>query len=305
MARTEWAAEVVLDSVSPAGARVTTMELTYWAPIHGEVMSYRMCARNAASNRGLPVKKIMRQVRAHPAGPVHWGKHRKGMSAREELAGWRLAVAIRLFYWSRYPILATVWLLLQLPGHKQWVNRLLWPWQWMTVVMTGSPVHWENVWRQRVHPDAQPEFRRLAALARGAYLASEPVERRVHAPYLLPADWRLLRRRAGASVGSTSEAALAVATARCARVSYLTHDGRCDIVEDLRLCRDLDGAEPIHGSPSEHALRAHHDPTYRSGPIFGWMQRRATVDPHYVHVEQGHAQAEQGHAHVEQGGESA
>ena len=39
--------------------------------------------------------------------------------------------------------------------------------------------------------------------------------------------------------------------ARCARVSYLTHDGKRDVSKDLALYDDL--LEPGHMSPFEHA----------------------------------------------------
>jgi hypothetical protein len=44
-----------------------------------------------------------------------------------------------------------------------------------------------------------------------------------------------------------------ISCARCARISYLTHDGRRDPLEDLRLYGDL--LQPGHMSPFEHAAR--------------------------------------------------
>jgi hypothetical protein len=45
-----------------------------------------------------------------------------------------------------------------------------------------------------------------------------------------------------------------LSVARCARVSYLTHDGRRDLLEDLRLHDAL--AESHHYSPFEHVAHA-------------------------------------------------
>ena len=47
--------------------------------------------------------------------------------------------------------------------------------------------------------------------------------------------------------------ACAVSAARCARVSYLTHDGeRPTLEKDLELYRHLVNANPPHMSPCEH-----------------------------------------------------
>ena len=44
-----------------------------------------------------------------------------------------------------------------------------------------------------------------------------------------------------------------VSAARCARVSYLTHDGRKpEFHEDLALFDRLAGGVPLHASPLEH-----------------------------------------------------
>jgi hypothetical protein len=41
-------AKIILDSISKAGARLTTFELTYPRFIHAEFMTHRMLSRNAA-----------------------------------------------------------------------------------------------------------------------------------------------------------------------------------------------------------------------------------------------------------------
>ena len=84
------AARVVADSISPEGRRLTTFVLTYPRFIHAEFMTHRVFSRNAASSRAIPAKKIRRQVRLDPALPIHWGKNQPGMSADEELTGWKL-----------------------------------------------------------------------------------------------------------------------------------------------------------------------------------------------------------------------
>ena len=273
-----YSARILLDSVSPAGARVTTMEWVYPRFIHSEVMTYRMFSRNTSSSRAIPIMKMIRQVVGNPAYPVWWGKNQSGMQARAELRGWRRWMAERLWYTARWPAVAVALTAYYVGLHKQIANRLLEPWMWITMVVTASPVAFENCFRQRCHPDAQPEFRHLAILARSVYNESIATERTIHPPLILADDD--IR---------TVEDLKRVSTARCARTSYETHLGTRDIAADIalygRLHLESEDDEVPHTSPAEHVLVAHANPNNRSGNIFGWTQHREEVDPYFIHFE--------------------
>lgn len=278
------AARVLADSISPAGARITTMEWTYPRFIHSEVMTYRMLSRNAASSRAIPMRKTIARVLRDPAGPVFWGRNQSGMQAREGLTGWRRWCAEKLWYWPRYPAIAVALLQDRLGLHKQIGNRALEQWLHITTILTGT--EWEHIWRQRCHPDAQPEFRVLAEAAHAAYMASRPVGATLHLPLVSVAD--LADVKAMDPRASTVELRLLkLSTARCARVSYLTHDGRRSLTEDFKLYSRLATADPPHTSPFEHACIAADDPGRWSGNVKGWIQHRETVDPHFIWREQG------------------
>lgn len=281
-----YSAEVILDSVSPAGARVTTMVWRYPRYIHAEVMTYRMLSRNTSSSRAIPVERMIQQVLREPAGPVWWGKNQRGMQAREELQGWRKAAAKQLWYGGRYSACLEAYINSRLGLHKQVTNRGLEKWMYITAIITASPVAWENLFRQRVHPDAQPEFQHVARLAQVCYSTSIATERTLHAPLMRSEDELELRSIVGTP---RVELIKRVSTARAARVSYLTHNGRRDIAEDLRLYGDLSTAQPPHTSPFEHVLMAHEDPAHRCGNIFGWTQHREEVDPYFIHFIQEEA----------------
>lgn len=272
-----FSARVLLDSVSPAGVRVTTMEWTYPRFIHAEVMTYRMFSRNAASSRAIPVRKMIRNVLNNPAGPVAWGQNQRGMQARSELHGWRRWLAMKLWYAARYPAVLVALLMVWLGLHKQVVNRLLEPWMWITVIITSNEAAFKHCFRQRCHPDAQPEFQEVARKARTELLFSDPVERILHAPLMTEADYDDLAV-SKMTAPEQYPAIWHISTARCARVSYLTHDGRRAIAEDMRLYDDLKRADPPHTSPFEHVLTASEDPERRSGNVVGWIQHRETVE---------------------------
>jgi hypothetical protein len=70
-----------------------------------------------------------------------------------------------------------------------------------------------------------------------------------------------------------------LSAARCARVSYLTHDGRVpNVDEDLALYERLVGGVPLHASPIEHQAYPLPDDHWRSNNFVGWRQNREIVE---------------------------
>lgn len=271
-------AKVVLDSVSPAGVRLTTMELKYHRFVHSEFMTHRMFSRNAASSRAIPVSKMLRAVWKDPAVPVWWGATQKGMQATTELSGWRLVLFQFFFLKLRYAALACAWLCLKLGGHKQLVNRILEPWSWITVVVTGTEDAWANFFWLRLHVDAQPEIQAAASAAYREYHLSRPTKLKAgqwHLPYIQPDEYQF-----------ALDDLVRISVARVARVSYLTHDGKRDINADLDLYKKLiqgsgTGAwHPGHWSPFEHVAKAMKSKK-ASGNFHGWEQYRKTFEAEF------------------------
>ena len=61
-----------------------------------------------------------------------------------------------------------------------------------------------------------------------------------------------------------------MSVARCARVSYLTHDGQTpDYKKDLALYERLVGSSPLHASPAEH--QATPDYVVAGEHVYMWM----------------------------------
>jgi hypothetical protein len=157
--------------------------------------------------------------------------------------------------------------------HKQQANRLLEPFSWHTVVITGTD--WRNFFALRTPPDAQPEFQRVARLMLAAYRESVPqqlTDEQWHLPFVRP-DER-------ATYGNDEQYWRKVSAGRCARVSYLTHDGRRDPDKDIDL-HDMLRASG-HMSPFEHVVRPMTQEELaaggRSGNFGGWVQYRKQLD---------------------------
>ena len=155
--------KVIEDSINPYNkVRLTTLQLRYWRAIHGEFMTHRVFSRNASSSRAIPIKKFISQVWNDPAMPVHWGKNQAGMKARSELTP--LQIKLCKFIWISASKVACIFAyLLSLVGlHKQIGNRILEPWQYISVIVTAT--EWDNWFELRNHPDAQPDIQELAKL---------------------------------------------------------------------------------------------------------------------------------------------
>lgn len=272
-------AKVILDSISPAGVRLTTMELSYPRFVHSELLTHRTLSRNSSSSRAIPVTKMLEQVRNAPAGPVWWGKNQKGMQAKEQLQGCELAKAQEVWLKARDAMVAAAEVLQEVGLHKQIANRLLEPWMFIRVVVTATD--WANFFHQRCHPDAQPEIQKVAIMARDARDASTPVKVEAgawHLPYIREEDWAAVLDDPSVDNLSMGLLLKRVSVARCARVSYLTHDGRRDLMEDLRLHDQLAATarsdSPGHFSPFEHVATPLPDPYERVGNLRGWYQYR-------------------------------
>lgn len=284
---TEISAKVILDSVSPTGDRLTTLECTFHRFILAEVNTHRVFSRNSASSRAVPVRKKIEQVRTDPALPVAWPSERPGMQGGNELNKTDAAYAKRLWKASARSAVSSAEHLMSAGVHKSVVNRVLEPFMWHTAIITST--EWDGFYRQRCSPLAQPEFRVLAEKMRDAIEASEPTTIAYghwHKPYLRNDDYEWVHSVHRAQPIELKEQLLqGVSAARCARVSYLTHDGVRDPQKDLELYNRLVEAEPPHASPLEHVARpARYEPGLRGdelsvqvGNLKGWRQLRHEV----------------------------
>lgn len=283
-------ATVIADSVSPVGIRLTTFQLRYPRFIHAELMTHRVFSRNASSSRAIPVKKMIADLRRDPAMPVYWGSNKPGMQAGDELMGQALSDAKTQWLIGMEEAIKNAEILMELGLHKQIANRLLEPWGHINVVVTATD--YRNFYTLRRHPDAQPEIKVLADAMFDAQQASQPI-------HLLPGDWHLpyVKPEDVAELqtqhinGNPLPAAQKISVARCARVSYLTHDGKQTTVEeDIALYERLLSRQPLHASPAEH--QATPDWTRQDidewatprehGNFRGWRQLRKMLQGEFI-----------------------
>ncbi len=242
--------EIVADSIGFMCPRLTTMALTYPRFIHAELMTYRTLSRNASSSRAIPVKTMLDNIRRDPAMPVWWGKNQPGMQAREELESDQKTEAQLAWLNARDEAVKWANKLSDLGLHKQITNRILEPWMLITTLVTSTV--WDNLYAQRIDPDAQPEFKALAELMLKAHNESVPkvlAKGQWHLPYIRPEEY---------AIPTTDTYFLQkISAARCARVSYLNHDKSVPVIErDLELYQSLMTKDIKHASPTEHQAMA-------------------------------------------------
>ncbi len=261
-------AKILADSISPGNHRLTTFEVTFPRIVLAEVNTHRMLSRNSASSRAIPVAKKIAQVESDPFIPEAFGKNQKGMQHAMELGADEHERALGV--WSRGARWAveTARCLEELEVHKQLANRVLEPFAWHTAILTATD--WSNFFNLRVNPDAQGEFRTCAAMMKELHYASKP-------KFLRDGEWHLPLVHPGekmvTKIGSEwAREAAKLSAARCARVSYLTHDGKHDPGEDLALCDRL--ASSGHLSPFEHPARpmTEHELELFKGTRYDWIR---------------------------------
>lgn len=231
-----------------------------------------------------------------PFLPEFIGTEQKGMQSGSELMEPNRSQALIRIDKMRQYCLMQCQELFKLGVHKSIINRYLEPWSYITVVMTAT--EWKNFFRLRIHPKAEKHFNKIAGKIKAAIDNSVPkplLAGQWHMPYLLDEERVLLLNPEVSIVAKTLGLPEAdvwgmsiqhmlkrISAARCARLSYLTHDGKRDCTADLRIFNDLINPkieedrddDVIHSSPLEHVCQASCRTDLRSGPMVGWFQFR-------------------------------
>jgi len=251
-------ARIIADSVSPSGRRLTTFEMKFHRFILAEVNTHTLFSRNSASSRAIPLRSkdrkdgsnprngMLDRLEDHgPAYPVRWPLEQPGMQGADEQVE-DTFTAQQL--WENAMLDAIQWAeaLAEMGVHKSIANRIIEPFNWHVATITAED--WTGFFRQRSWhhtKEAQPEFATVATQVEDLYSASTPllVEKGdFHTPYITPAERQEIDLFPRCKVSS----------ARCARTSYLTHDGTRDLSADIDLYEKLVAGEPPHASPFQH-----------------------------------------------------
>lgn len=256
-----------------------TIEMTFPRQGLPEWNTHRSQSRNSASSRAIPVKKMINDVENNPFIPIHIGKAQKGMQAYEEVDAKNKEEVLKIINDLRYKAIEAANRMLELGVHKQVANRYLEPWMWVTVIGTGSLEGWANFWNLRRSEEAEPHIRKIADMSFEEYKSATP-------QILYPGEWHLPLIGFEGDELLTIEEKIKVSTGRCARVSYLTHDGKRDVSADIQLHDRL--LADKHFSPFEHVAKAANffdmKNKYNGNIGPGWIQYRKTIQGEFQNV---------------------
>ena len=141
---------------------------------------------------------------------------------------------------------------------------------WHTMICTAS--EWENFFALRAHSDAEIHIQELAYKMLDEYNAHTPKQLKAgewHIPFGDNIQMSVLDQHDIStkfpSIKSKEDLKIRIATARCARVSYLNFEGKDDYAADIKLHDRL--LESGHMSPFEHCARAMNKDEYKNNSI--------------------------------------
>ncbi|RWB95637.1 MAG: thymidylate synthase [Mesorhizobium sp.] len=299
--------KVVLDSISPHGIRLPTVQFRQPRMIHADFLTHRVFSRNGRSSRAVPVVTLLEEAK-NPYVP-RFLKNKPGMTATEEFSDEERALAEAVWRDMADYTRKGVERLNAIGVHKQWANRPLEWFGYIDVLVTST--EWNNYLALRDHEAAQPEIQQIAQAIRDALDASTPIVLQPgqwHLPYIEPDDYRIVLDylRNGVKINPTPERQLEIlkkiSAARCARLTIKPFDGDGSFEKELERYKNLIESRPVHASPVEHQatpdtggvmVDAGHGPDKRKnrwhwdnrelhGNFRGWIQNRKTVPNEWV-----------------------
>ena len=154
MNKTKISAKIVADSISPQGDRLTSLLITFPRILLSEINTHRMLSKNTSSSRAIPFNKMVEAVQNNPFIPIAWQKDHKGMQGTEYFNN-KEDIRYLESHWERAmkeAVNQAKYLYgfnTGKPATKQLCNRLLEPFMWTTMLITGSKEGWDNFFNLR------------------------------------------------------------------------------------------------------------------------------------------------------------
>ena len=209
--------EIITDS-RVEDERITTMKITFPRIVAEELLRHRSFSFCSQSSRAVPIARMIEQNVGFV--PELWRKHLPGMSPNENHSWTEREIEKLEQVWKTALdfSVATAKTFAELGIAKEVVNRLLVPFQWITLLVHGNEAAYKNFFDLRCDVAAQFEIRKIANLMRDNYRSSVPRVGVLHLPFV---------ERPMETVK-----AIKISAARCARVSYYNHEGATSNPDD-------------------------------------------------------------------------
>lgn len=253
--------KVIADSKHyQTGTRLTTFEIVAHRYILAEINTHKMLSKNSSSSRAVPIATNITNILNDTAIPFSWGKNQSGMVADADVDNFTAIRAEILWIKARDNAIKIAEEMSALGIHKQIVNRILEPFSYQKIIITGT--EWDNFYWLRNHYQAQPEIRELARQMLVAMNESNPnvlSNGEYHLPYV--SSYRDINSTLiyldndGSGNSMKLEDAIKVSASCTAQVSYRKTD---DTLEKANKVFDMlnlfDNSDDVrrHSSPVEH-----------------------------------------------------
>ena len=143
-------AEIVAHSRNQQGDELISVLATFPRIILAEINTHRMLSKNTSSSRAIPFNKMVETIKNDPFIPIAWQKSHSGMQGSEYFTN-EFDIELLRQNWLKgrdYAVItATAGTLLG--STKQLANRLLEPFMWTTMLITGPKSGWDNFFHLR------------------------------------------------------------------------------------------------------------------------------------------------------------
>lgn len=246
----EIGAKIIQHSKNKFGDELITIQTKAPKYLDAEIEKHRMISSNSSSDRAIPFNKLKSRGKFIPSDVR---LNEKGMQGYENVSSNQL-IAFRASISTLHGTICDT-LEPYTHIHKQHLNRYLIAFTMQDKVMTANLDQWEYFLGLRLGTDADPAIQELSYCIRDAIATSVavlPEENQIHPgiPYHLP--YITVLDVVEYEKGNLSlENLIKISCARCARVSYLSHDKkRTNLTDDLELYDFL--FESKHLTPMEH-----------------------------------------------------
>lgn len=279
---------ILADSINWTKNRLTTFLVVMPTCLLAELRTHRLLkwsdsdfSINANSDRAIPISTKIEHILEKPYIPIP-SLANKGMTAIELVPDDMRNTAKCLYLQSMNNSIEIAKELLKLGFSKQYVNRLLMPYSFSYVVITGDNMAWEHFFNLRTNKDVEPNFRYIAILMQELYSRS-------FTTYLKQYEWHIpfkeeayiYARDVGNNkievpLGDT----LKVSGSCCARISY-------KIQRNETLAKHVDRFDNCvksgHISIAEHQARVpsifeHYFSNKYSSNVNGWVLLRKILE---------------------------
>lgn len=268
---------VVADSTYNEGTRLTSMILPLPTFLLAQLRTHRSLewghdedfSVNANSDRAIPIARRIEMVREFPFIPIP-SLANPGMTGIEDMPMDKAEMLQALYEGYSIQACKNAETAMKMGASKQFTNRILMPYSWSYVIITGIDLAWMAFFMLRTASDVEPNFRFIAQEMQRMYHKSVP-------KVLMPGQWHIAFQDDDAE--TDTKARLLTSASMCARISFNSEKNESLDKHTARAAQCYNGK---HFSVFEHQAQVPEISELmdksQSGNLPGWKQWRKMLE---------------------------